>query len=301
MNPGVFYALLAFVTWGLFPLYFKQLASVSALEIVLHRSVWSLLCIVLILVALRRFGWMREIAREPRRIGAFGLSALLIAGNWFLYALAIQQAQVVEASLGYFINPLVSVMLGVLVLGERLRRLQWAAVALAAAGVAWLTFASGRLPWIALALALLFGLYGLVRKTASLGALEGLALETLLLAPLVLPWLAWWTFANNGAMARGDTHINLWLLLGGPLTALPLLLFAAAARRLPLATIGVLQYISPTIQFGLGVWAFGEPFDMKRLAGFGLIWAALALYSADAIGRLGKRTAPVSAPPLVSP
>jgi chloramphenicol-sensitive protein RarD len=194
---------------------------------------------------------------------------------------AIQSGQVVEASLGYFINPLVNVLLGVLVLHERLDKVQWAAVALAAAGVLWLTVLGGHLPWIALVLAVSFALYGLMRKIASLGALEGLALETLLLAPVVLPALAWWTLRGSGAMAQGDLALDAWLVIGGPLTALPLLLFAASARRLPLATVGLLQYLSPTIQLGLGVWVFAEPFDRTRLVGFAFIWSALALYSLD--------------------
>jgi len=201
---------------------------------------------------------------------------------------AVMSGQVLEASLGYFINPLVSVLLGVLVLRERLRPVQWVAVALAAAGVAWLTLQTGRLPWMALMLACSFAVYGLIRKTARLGALEGLTLETLLLAPLVLPALAWITLAQGGAMARGDWALDGWLLLSGPLTALPLLFFGAAARRLPLATVGLVQYLSPTLQFVLGVWVFHEPLLPARLLGFVLIWAGLALYSADALRRMSK-------------
>jgi chloramphenicol-sensitive protein RarD len=286
MNPGITYALLAFVMWGLFPLYFRQIASVPALEVVLHRSVWSLVFVLALLAGLRRFGWLRQLAAQPRRLGLFAISALLLSCNWLLYVYAVQSGQVVEASLGYFINPLVNVVLGVLVLHERLRPAQWAAVALAALGVLWLSIMFGRVPWIALLLALSFGLYGLMRKTATLGALEGLALETLLLAPLVAPLLAWWTLRGDGAMARGDLALDAWLLVGGPLTALPLLLFAAGARRLPLATVGLLQYVSPTIQLALGVWVFGEPFERTRLIGFACIWAGLALYSLDAWRRL---------------
>jgi chloramphenicol-sensitive protein RarD len=281
MNAGIVYASLAFVMWGLFPLYFRQIAAVPPLEVVLHRSTWSLLFVIALLAGLRRFGWLREVAAQPRRLGFFALSALLLAGNWLLYVVAVQSGQVVEASLGYFINPIVSVLLGVLVLHERLNKAQWGAVALAAVGVVWLALLHGRPPWIALALALSFGLYGLMRKTSSLGAVEGLALETLLLAPLVLPALAWWTLRGSGAMAQGDLALDAWLVIGGPLTALPLLLFAASARRLPLATVGLLQYLSPTLQLALGVWVFHEPFDRARLLGFGFIWAALALYSAD--------------------
>jgi chloramphenicol-sensitive protein RarD len=292
MNAGIAYAILAFVIWGLFPLYFRQVASVPSLEVVLHRSVWSLLFVVGVLAMLRRFGWMRELASRPRRLGLFALSALLLSGNWLVYVFAVQAGHVIEASLGYFINPIVNVLLGVLVLHERLRRAQWLAVVLAATGVLWLTVLAGRPPWIALTLAISFGLYGLMRKTASLGALEGLALETMLLAPLVVPLLAWWTLRGSGAMARGDLVLDAWLVIGGPLTALPLLLFAAGARRLPLTTVGLLQYLSPTIQLALGVWIFGEPFDRARLVGFAFIWSALALYTLDGWRRARSSVAP---------
>ena len=281
MNPGIVYATLAFVMWGLFPLYFHRIASVPALEVILHRSAWSMLFVLGLLAALGRFDWLRTLRSQPRQIGSFALSALLLSGNWLLYVYAVQSGQVVEASLGYFINPIVSVLLGVLVLHERLNRVQWTAVALAAAGVLWLTALAGRLPWIALLLAVSFGLYGLMRKTSSLGALEGLALETMLMAPLVVPLLSWWTLRGSGALAHGDVALNSWLIIGGPMTALPLLLFAAGARRLPLATVGLIQYVSPTIQLALGVWVFHEPFDRAKLLGFAFIWAALALYSAD--------------------
>jgi chloramphenicol-sensitive protein RarD len=185
--------------------------------------------------------------------------------------------------LGYFINPLVSIVLGVLVLRERLRPLHWLAVALAACGVLWLTWQAGRPPWIALVLAGSFGLYGLLRKTAPLGALQGLALENLLLMPLVLPVLAWWALAQVEVMPAGHPLPFGWLMLGGPLTALPLLLFAAGARRLPLSTVGMIQYLAPTLQLLLGVWVFHEPFDSRRLLGFGLIWSALLIVSADAL------------------
>ena len=281
MRAGIVYATLAFVMWGLFPLYFQRLASVPAAEVVLHRSAWSLVFVLAVLGLLRRFGWLRTVLAQPRQWLVFGFSGLLLAANWLIYVYAVNSGQVVEASLGYFITPIVNVLLGVLVLHERLERVQWLAVALAALGVLWLTLLVGRPPWIALVLAASFGLYGLMRKTATLGALEGLALETMLLAPLVLPLLAWWTFSGHGAMARGDLVLDAWLLAAGPLTALPLLLFAAGARRLPLATIGILQFIGPTIQLGLGVWVFHEPFDSARLVGFALIWASLVLYTLD--------------------
>ncbi len=288
MNPGLLYAGLAFGIWGLFPLYLRRLASVPPLEVVLHRSAWALLLLLVVLTVLRRWQWLGDVIRRPRRMLPFVASAVLLTSNWMVYVWAVQAGHVLDASLGYFINPLVSVLLGVLVLHERLRRAQWLAVALAAFGVAWLTWQTGRLPWVALVLAISFGIYGLIRKTGHLGALEGLALETLLLAPLVLPALAW-TTAHGGALARGDWALDAWLALSGPLTALPLLLFAAAARRLSLATLGLMQYLSPTLQFALGVWVFNEPMQPARLVGFACIWAALALYSADALRRTMRR------------
>ena len=295
MNAGLIYATLAFVSWGLYPLYLLVIASVSPLEVVLQRSVWSLVFVLGLLAVLRRWAWMRTLAGQPRRLGLFAVSALLLSVNWLVYVMAVQSGHLVEASLGYFINPLINVLLGVVVLHERLRRVQWVAVALAAAGVSWLTVSTGRLPWIALVLACSFGVYGLIRKTASLGAIEGFALETMLLAPVMVPALLWWTFARQGVLAQGDAALTGWVLLSGPLTAIPLLLFAAGARRLPLATLGLVQYLAPTITLLLGVWVFHEPFDHQRLIGFILIWSALAIVSADALGL--KLLRPTPAPP----
>ena len=285
MNSGLLYAVLAFGLWGVFPLYFREVASVSPMEVVLHRSAWSLVFMTLLLTVMRRWAWLPPLLKQPRVLRVFALSAALVAGNWFVYVYAVQVGAVVEASLGYFINPLFNVLLGVFVLHERLRRVQWAAVALAALGVLWLTWWAGRPPWIALVLAGSFGLYGLIRKTAPLGALEGLMLETLVMAPVVVPWLVGWSVWGGSALSKGDLAINTWLVLAGPLTALPLLAFAAAARRLKLATLGLVQYLGPTLQLLLGVWVFHEAFDLQRLVGFVLIWAALALYSGEALWR----------------
>lgn len=293
MNPGLFYAAGAYALWGLFPLYFQRVATVPAFEVVLHRSLWSMVVVLALLTALRRWAWLREAAASPRRLAMFALSALLLSGNWMVYVWAVNQHRVVDTSLGYFINPLVSVLLGTLVLHERLRRVQWVAVALAGAGVLWLTVAAGQLPWIALLLAFSFGLYGLMRKTAALGALEGLALETLLLAPLALGLLALGVWKGTGALAGGDAGLIGWLVLGGPFTAVPLLLFAAGARRLPLATMGLLQYIAPSLTLALGLWVFHEPFDLTRLLGFALIWLALAVYSVE--GLIALRRGPAAA------
>jgi chloramphenicol-sensitive protein RarD len=285
MQPGLAYAALAYAMWGLFPIYFQQLRSVGALEIVLHRSVWSLAFLIVVLLAMRRFGALTASLRQPRQVVLFSASALLLSANWLLYVWAVNNGRVIDSSLGYFINPLVNVLLGVLVLHERLRAGQWLAIGFAAAGVLWLTVLAGALPWIGLAIAASFGLYGLMRKTAALGALEGLALETLMMALVAVPLLAWWTWQGRSAFATGDTEVIGWLLLAGPLTAVPLLLFAAGARRIPLATLGLLQYIAPTLQLALGIWWFNEPFDTRRLIGFALIWAALAIYSVEGLMR----------------
>lgn len=283
MNLGLLYATLAYTAWGLFPIYFKQLVQVNALEVVMHRMVWSFVFLMGVLMVLKRWAWLRDVARQPRVLLAFGLSALLLSANWSVYVWAVQNAHMLDASLGYFILPLVNVAMGFVFLHERPRPVQWLAVAVAASGVLWLTVQAGRLPWIALVLACTFGVYGLLRKVAKLGALEGLTLETLLLLPMALALLGWWTWHGQGALVQGDPVTLGWLLLAGPLTAIPLLLFAAGARRIPLATMGLLQYISPSLQMLLGVWLYGEPFKPTRVIGFYLIWAALAIYSAEGL------------------
>jgi len=281
MNTGIVYASLAYLSWGLFPLYFRQVAAVPALEVVLHRTLWSLVFVLALLAVRRQWAWMREVLRQPRVLGAFALSALLLAANWLTYVWAVNNGHVVDASLGYFILPLVNVALGYVFLHERPRPGQWLAVAVAAAGVLWLTVLTGRLPWIALVLALSFGFYGLLRKVAVLGALEGLTLETILLAPATLAVLGAWAWQGQGALVQGDATTVGWLVLAGPVTAIPLLWFAAGARRIPLATMGILQYISPSLQLALGVWLLHESFESSRLTGFLLIWAALLVYTLE--------------------
>ena len=281
MSPGILYAALAYTAWGLFPLYFRQVSEVPALEVIMHRTLWSLVVVLGLLAVRRHWAWMAVVLRQPRVLGAFALSALLLSGNWLTYVWAVQNQHVVDASLGYFILPLVNVALGYVFLHERPRPGQWLAVAVATAGVLWLTAQTGRLPWIALVLALSFGFYGLLRKVAVLGALEGLALETVLLAPLAAIGLGVWAWQGQGVLVQGSSAALGWLVLAGPITAIPLLLFAAGARRIPLATMGILQYLSPSLQFALGVWLFHEPFELSRLAGFMLIWAALLVYSLE--------------------
>ncbi len=284
-SKGVLYAAAAYAAWGLFPLFFKQLGQVGAQEVVAHRTVWSLLFVLALLLVKKHFSWMRAVLGQPKVLAAFALSAVLLATNWLIYVWAVQNDHVLDASLGYFINPLVNVALGFAVLHERPRKLQWLAVGLAAAGVVWLTVQAGRLPWVALSLALSFGFYGLLRKIAPLGALEGLTVETLVLAPIALGALAWWSLQGHSAFVSGDGFTLFMLLLSGPLTAITLLLFASGARRIPMTTLGLLQYIAPTTQFVLGVWLYHEPFQPSRLVGFALIWAALAVYSLESLLR----------------
>lgn len=281
MHIGIVYAALAYTAWGLFPLFFKQLLGVNALEVVMHRTVWSLVFVLGLLLVLRRWAWLRPLHQQPRVLGAFALSATLLVANWTVYVWAVQNDHVLDASLGYFILPLVNVALGFVFLHERPRLGQWVAVAVAAAGVLWLTVQAGRLPWVAVLLALTFGFYGLLRKVAPLGALEGLALETLLLAPFAVGLLAWWAWQGQGALVQGNATTLGWLVLAGPITAIPLLLFAAGARRVSMATLGLLQYIAPSMLLLLGVWLYGEAFEARRAVGFVLIWVALLVYSAE--------------------
>ncbi|QTN27200.1 EamA family transporter RarD [Rhodoferax sp. AJA081-3] len=283
MNPGIIYATLAYMVWGLFPLYFRQIADVPALEVVMHRTVWSLLFVVLLLLVLKRWAWIGQVVRQPKVLGAFALSALLLSSNWLIYVWAVQNQHVLDASLGYFILPLVNVTFAYAFLGERPRRGQWMAVALAALGVVWLTVQTGRLPWVALALALTFGFYGLLRKVAVLGALEGLTLETMMLAPFALAYLVYGVAQGDSVLLQANASALGWLAIAGPLTAIPLLLFAAGARRIPMTTLGILQYVSPSILFLLSVTVFNESLQLPRLVGFALIWGALVVYSLEGL------------------
>lgn len=289
MNPGMLYAALAFLAWGLFPLYFKALAAIPAQEILAHRMVWSLAFLAAVLLWRRQWTWLAALAGQPRVLAGFAASALLLSTNWGLYIWSVNHDRVVDASLGYFINPLVNVVLGFLVLKERMRTLQWAAVALAAAGVAWLTWDAGHPPWIALALGLTFGVYGLLRKTASLGPLEGLSLETMLLFPFAAGYLLWLAWAGQSGFAAAAPLPQALMVLSGPVTAIPLLMFAAAARRLSLSLLGLMQYLVPTMQLLLGVWLYHEPFGPGRLIGFALIWTGLALYSIEGVMRTWRK------------
>lgn len=286
MRIGILSAALAFLCWGLFPLYFHALKAVPPLEIMVHRVLWSLLFLAVILGVRRQWSWLGQLRGQPRVMGGFVLSSLLLSGNWLLYIWAVNNGHVIDASLGYFINPLVNVMLGYLVLKERLRPVQWGAIALAAVGVAWLTWQAGHMPWIALLLAASFGGYGLLRKTAALGALEGLSFETMILFPFALGYVVWLSMHGMNSFVSTDSDATRWLLIAaGPITAIPLLLFASGARKIPLSVLGLLQYIGPTLQMTLGIFFFHEVFSQARLVGFVLIWSALALYAAEGLYR----------------
>jgi chloramphenicol-sensitive protein RarD len=278
-RKGIAYGASAYLMWGLFPLYWPLLEPAGAVEILAHRVVWSLIVVVLLL-ALRPAA-RQALPRDRRRLGLLAVAAVVIAVNWGVYIWGVNHKHVVETSLGYFVNPLVTVGLGVLVLGERLRAAQWAGVATAAVGVLVLTAESGRPPWIALVLAFSFATYGLVKKVAGVGAVESLAIETALLGPLALAYLVVLAVTGHGTFTTGGVGHTLLLAGAGPVTAIPLLAFGAAARLVPLSTLGLLQYLTPTMQFLFGVLFYSEPMPLSRLAGFALVWLALAMFTAE--------------------
>lgn len=278
---GLWAAIFAYALWGVFPLYWQLLKHVPALEIISHRVIWCAIFVVGWLLLLDRGRGFRTALATPRVLPMLLASSVLISANWGLYIWAVTHGHVVDSSLGYFINPLVNVALGVLVLGERLNPRQWTAVALAALGVAWLTWQLGHPPWIALSLALTFGAYGLIRKLAAVESVQGLGLESgILFLPALLLLLVGTQWSGFVGLAHAPSD---WLLLifGGALTALPLIGFAYGARRIPFTMIGVLQYISPSLQLLCGVWLLHEPFTRTQLVGFSLIWAGLLVYALD--------------------
>lgn len=295
---GLLTATVAFVLWGLMPLYWHLLKAVPSLQIVFHRVVWSTLLVVGWL--LWRYGrpWLRETLALPRARWMLALSGSFIAFNWGLYIWAVNAGHVVETSLGYFINPLLNVVIGVLVLRERLNRVQWIAIGIATAGVLWLTFNYGSFPWIALTLAGSFGLYGLIRKVVAVPPIRGLGVESLYLFLPALALLLWGeTHGQGGFLAARDAGgwgigAGVLLVLGGALTAIPLIAYADAVRRIPFSVVGLMQYIAPTLQLLIGVLVFGEPFGRERVVGFALIWIALALYAGDG-WRRSRRPPPI--------
>ena len=288
LRRGYILGLFAYVSWGLFPLYFKAIEAVPPLEIIVHRALWSAVFGALLLLVWKHPGWLRELRENPKRLAVLAGSGLLIAGNWLLYVWAVNNGRMLEASLGYYINPLVNVLLGMLVLGERLRRLQWLAVALAVIGVLLQLWQLGSLPWVSLTLALSFAVYGLIRKKAPVAALPGLVVETWILLPIAIAWILLNPQAMSSQPEFWSTSQALWLMAAGPVTLIPLVCFNAAARHLPYATLGFLQYVAPTLVLILAVFVFGEHFDSSRLLSFLFIWAGLLVYSVDAIRTLRK-------------
>lgn len=277
---GIIAAIFAYGTWGLVPLFFKQLSAVPADEIIAHRVLWSLLLMTALLAFTRGFGAAWALAIQPRQLARVTLASTMVLANWLTFVWGVNNGRILETSLGYFILPLFNVALGVLVLKERLRPLQWLAVGLAAAGVAVEAARVGGLPWISLVLAGSFGIYGLLRKQLPLDAASGLFLETVCMTPVALGWLIW--LAANGRNHFGDgIHQDIMLAATGVVTAVPLLLFAVAARRLPLNLLGFIQYLAPTLTFLLAVFIYGEALTLSRLITFGAIWAGLAVYSID--------------------
>lgn len=290
---GAVYAFTAYFWWGLVPIYFKLVASVSAFEILAHRVIWSVLLTFGILLLTRRVDAVRRLLVSPKTLVWLAASSALIGLNWFVFIWAVANNYILETSLGYFINPLISVLLGVVLLGERLRPLQRAAVALATAGVLYAVFIYGAVPWIALTLACSFGLYGLLRKRIPVDAVTGLFAETALLAPAAIGVLAVLTVRNTAGFTAGTPNLTLLLLLAGPITTIPLIFFAAGVRRISLTALGFLQYISPTQTFLLAVFVYGEPFDISRLITFAFIWAALAVFTVDTWRRARYVTEPL--------
>ncbi|MFM8463831.1 MAG: EamA family transporter RarD, partial [Burkholderiaceae bacterium] len=283
MLRGVIAAASAFTLWGVFPLYLRLLQQVPSLEILSHRVLWSVVLLMGLLAIRRQWDWLALVRAQPRILITFATSALMVATNWVVYIWSVNHGHIVDASLGYFITPLFNVLFGI-GLGERLRITQWVAVGLAACGVLWLTVSEGAVPWIGLVIAVTFSLYGLLRKTAALGALEGLSMETMLLLPAAGLFLLLPDAGSSHAFGSNVT-LSLLLMAAGPVTAIPLLMFAYGARRIPLSLVGLLQYIGPSIQLLLGVWLYHEPFAGAKLTGFAMIWLGLAVYSGEALLR----------------
>lgn len=278
-------AIAAFAIWGLFPLYLIGLANVSAMQITAHRIVWSCVFVVAWLASRRELTEMWTAVKRNGVLLRLAASAFFIAVNWLGFAWAVNHDHVLEVSLAYFMGPLLNILLGIFVLSERLDRTQWIAVGFAAAGVAYLTFIAGQAPWIALMVGSSFAFYGVIRKTVNIDALPGLAIETILLAPFAIGYLVWCEMQGSGALGHQTTTVDVLLLAGGVVTSIPLFLFAFGARRVPYSTIGVIQFIAPSLQLVCGLVVFGEPFESARATGFVLIWIGLAIYAANALWR----------------
>ena len=287
VRDGIIAGLVAYLIWGFMPVYFKIVAAVDPLEVLAHRVIWALPFGALILTARQQWSEVKRALSHPSMRALLALSALFIGLNWFVYIWAIQDNRIFETSLGYYINPLMNMLVGVVFLGERLRPFQTMAVVLATTGVLVLTMSGDQVPWVALFLAISFTVYAVIRKRVVIGGMPGLFVETLLLMPMALAWVAYISASGRIVFASQDPSLTLWLCVAGPLTALPLLCFALAARRLPLTVIGFMQFLAPTIQFGTGVY-YGEQLTTAHLVCFGFIWVAVAVFSLDTL-RSGTR------------
>lgn len=288
LKRGYLFAGAAYGLWGLFPLYWKLLRPTGAVEILAHRFVWSFVLVAIIVVAGRKLAGIKTLTRKPRTLALIAAAAVVIAINWGTYIYGVNTDRVVETALGYFLNPLVTVLMGVLVLHEKLRRLQWIAIAVGASALAVITIDYGRLPWIALVLGLSFAVYGLVKKQAKLPASDGLFAETAILLVPAAGFLVWMQFTGESGFSLSVGH-SLLLIGAGVITAVPLLFFAGAANRLPMTALGMGQYIAPSIQFIVGVTVFGEAMPTARWAGFGLVWLALVVFSVDAVRQTRRK------------
>lgn len=289
---GVCYALAAFGAWGLNPFYFKEVVEIPALEVLAHRILWSIPLLALLIFLAKSWPAVQQALRDPRILCLLTVSTVILAVNWFIYIWAINSERILEASLGYYINPLVNVALGVLVLGEGLNRWRGLAIVLAAAGVLNLALAGDRFPWIALSLAGTFGVYGLIRKTIRVASIEGLFIEACLLLPPALAYLGYLAMAGESSFLTQGRGVDLLLILAGPVTALPLIWFTSGARRLDYATIGFFQYIAPSLHFLLAIFLYGEPFGRAHFITFACIWTALAIFSVDGLRRSRKSPLP---------
>ena len=278
MNKGIWYGIGAYALWGFFPIYWKFLHQVSAVQVIGHRIGWSFILLAIYIVATNQWRDFRSVAFKVKTIGIYSIAAILLSINWLIYVWGVNSGFIVETSLGYFINPLFSVLLGVVFLRERLRPRQWIPIGLAAFGVIYLTFVYGHLPWIALSLAFSFGLYGFVKKLSPLGSLYGLTLETGIVFPIALIYLVIVGFNGSGAFLHTGTLVDVFLIGAGLVTTIPLLMFASAAKQIPLTIVGLLQYIAPTLQFLIGVFVYKEPFDFALFIGYAIVWVALIIF-----------------------
>ena len=285
---GALYAVGAYTLWGVAPLYFKQLTQIPAYEILTHRVIWSFLLLLLLLSVLQLWPRVRAALRQPKNLLLLSLSSCIIGLNWLVYIWAVNTNHILDASLGYYINPLFNIVLAMLFLGERFRPIQWCAVALATSGVLVQLVVFGRLPWIALVLAISFGLYGLIRKQVPVDPITGLLLETLVLLPLAALYLFFIADSPTSHLSANSLNTNLWLISAGIVTTAPLLFFAGAAKRLKLSTLGFFQYIGPSLMFLVAVWLYDEPFSQDKIITFALIWCSLVIYSWDGIKQRKK-------------